>query len=44
MCCAIERIVQTNIEGIMAGPRVMGCLKDMVQEAVTVDSYYIDVS
>jgi len=42
--CVIERIVQMNMEGIMAGPRVMGCLKDMVQESVTVDSYYIDVS
>jgi hypothetical protein len=42
LCCALERIVQVNIESIMAGPNVMGSLKDVIGCSVTVDSYPID--
>jgi catabolite regulation protein CreA len=42
LCCALERIVQLNIEGVMAGPSVMGSLKDIIDSTVTVDSYPID--
>lgn len=42
LCCALERIVQLNIEGVMATRGVMGSLKDIVDSTVTVDSYPID--
>jgi hypothetical protein len=42
LCCALERIVQVNIESTMAGPNVMGSLKDVIGCSVTVDSYPID--
>jgi hypothetical protein len=37
LCCARERIVQVNIEIIMARPNVMGSLKDVIGCSVTVD-------
>jgi len=43
LCCAIERVVQMNIEGVMAGPYVMRTLKDIIFETVNVHSYQIDV-
>ena len=42
LCCALERIVQLNIEGVMAGPGVMARLKKIIDSTVTVDSYPID--
>jgi hypothetical protein len=42
LCCAMERIVQVNLEGVIAGPRVMGSLKDIIASAVAIDSYPID--
>jgi len=43
LCCGMERAVQMNIERVMAGPRVMRCLKDIINETVDVRSYQIDV-
>jgi len=41
-CCAIERVVQINIEGVIAGLRVMGCLYDIVLQTIDCNSYSID--
>lgn len=41
-CCAIERVIQVNIEGVIARPRVMGCLYDLVLQTVDCSSYSID--
>ena len=42
LCCAIERVVQTNMEGVMAGPGVMGSLKDIFMQSVDRESYEIN--
>jgi len=43
ICCAMERVVQMNIEGVMSGPKVMRSLIDVVRQTVNVDSYHVDV-
>jgi len=40
--CAIQRVVQINIEGVIAGLRVMGCLYDTVLQTSDCTSYSID--
>jgi hypothetical protein len=42
LCRAVEQIVQLNMEAVIAGPRVMGNLKEIVSRAISVNSYPID--
>jgi len=39
--CAIQRVVQINIEGVIAGLHVMGCLYDIVLQTIDCNSYSI---
>jgi len=42
ICSAMERVVQMNIEGVMAGPSVMRCLTDVIRASVNFESYNVD--
>ena len=42
ICSAMERVVQMNIEGVMAGPSVMRCLTDVIRASVNLESYNVD--
>ena len=42
LCRAVEQIVQLNMEALIAGPRVMGNLKEIVVRGISIDSYPID--
>ena len=39
--CAIQRVVQINIQGVIAGLLVMGCLYDIVLQTIDCNSYSI---
>jgi hypothetical protein len=42
LCCSMERIFQTNMEGLMAGSGVMARLTEMIKNTIFLDSYYVD--
>jgi len=43
LCNAMERIVQMNIEAVIAGPAVMGSLKDLISQGINTDSFNIEI-
>jgi hypothetical protein len=42
LCCGMERIVQANIEGVIAGSCVMGSLKDVITSSISLESYPVE--